>query len=74
MATGAALVLLTLLIVFILQNQADVEIRFFGLDGTIPAGVAMLIAAVAGGGLVGIAGLARVIQLRRLVGRNRQRG
>jgi uncharacterized integral membrane protein len=66
-ATGAALVLLVLLIVFILQNQEHVEVKFLGFDSTVPLGVAMLISAVAGGGLVGVAGLARVIQLRRAV-------
>ena len=68
-ATGAALVLLTLLIVFILQNQTDIDIQFFGFDGTIPTGMAMLIAAVAGGTLVAVAGIARVMQLRRDVRR-----
>ncbi len=70
-ATGAALVLLTLLIVFILQNQDDVEIKLFGFEGTIPVGMALLIAAVTGGGLVAVAGVARVLQLRRDVRRAR---
>lgn len=63
-ATGAALLLLVLLIVFMLQNSTKVEVRFLGLTGTIPLGMAMLISAVAGGVLVAIAGIARVTQLR----------
>lgn len=64
MATGAALLLLVLLIVFILQNSTKVEVQFLGLTGTIPLGMALLIAAVGGGVLVAIAGIARVAQLR----------
>ena len=63
-ATAAALVLLILLIVFVLQNSTKVDVQFLGLTGTIPLGMALLIAAVAGGVLVGIAGVARVAQLR----------
>lgn len=63
-ATAAALVLLILLIVFVLQNSTKVEVHFLGLSGTIPLGMAMLIAAVGGGVVVAIAGGARVAQLR----------
>lgn len=64
-AVTAALLLLVLLVVFILQNQADVRIKFLGWSGTTPVGVALLVAAVAAGVLVGIAATARVTQLRR---------
>jgi uncharacterized integral membrane protein len=63
-ATVAALVLLILLIAFIVQNQDDVRVRFFGLDGTISLGMALFIAAVSGGVLVAVAGAVRIIQLR----------
>ncbi len=63
-ATGAALLLLIMLIVFMLQNSAKVEVHFLSLTGTIPLGLALLIAAVAGGVLVAVAGAARVTQLR----------
>ncbi|WP_253190665.1 lipopolysaccharide assembly protein LapA domain-containing protein [Arthrobacter sp. SRS-W-1-2016] len=63
-ATIAALVLLILLIAFIVQNQDAARVRFFGLDGTISLGIALLIAAVGGGALVAIAGAVRIIQLR----------
>jgi uncharacterized integral membrane protein len=71
-ATGVALVLLVLLIVFILQNSTKVEVRFLGTSGSIPLGMALLIAAVGGGVVVGIAGIARVTQLR-LTARRRRR-
>ncbi|WP_345452153.1 LapA family protein [Arthrobacter gyeryongensis] len=63
-ATVAALVLLILLIAFIVQNQDAARVRFFGLDGTISLGIALLVAAVGGGALVAVAGAVRIIQLR----------
>lgn len=63
-ATVASLILLVLLITFIVQNQEDVTIVFFGLEGTIASGIALLIAAVGGGLLVAVAGAARILQLR----------
>ena len=63
-ATGVALLLLILLIVFILQNSTKVDVHFLGMAGTIPLGMAQLIAAVGGGVVVAIAGVARVTQLR----------
>ena len=63
-ATAAALVLLILLIIFVLQNSTKVEVHFLGLSGTIPLGMALPIAAVGGGVVVAIAGVARVAQLR----------
>ena len=63
-ATAAALLLLVMLIVFILQNTARVEVHYLGLAGSLPLGMALLIAAVGGGVVVAIAGIARVTQLR----------
>jgi uncharacterized integral membrane protein len=71
-ATGVALVLLILLIVFILENSTKVEVQFLGMAGTIPLGMALLIAAVGGGVVVAVAGAARVTQLRRYARSTRQ--
>jgi uncharacterized integral membrane protein len=71
-ATGAALLVLILLIVFILQNSTKVEVHFLGLTGTIPLGMALLIAAVGSGVVVAIAGVARVTQLRMSARRTRR--
>ena len=60
----SALVLL-LLLVFILQNGAPVQISFFALEGTLPVGVALLLAAILGILLVAIPGSVRILQLRR---------
>ncbi|HEX5018936.1 MAG TPA: lipopolysaccharide assembly protein LapA domain-containing protein [Actinomycetes bacterium] len=72
LATGVALVLLILLIVFILQNSTKVEVQFLGMSGTIPLGMALLIAAVGGGVVVAVAGVARVTQLRMNARRTRR--
>jgi uncharacterized integral membrane protein len=60
----SALVLLVLLI-FILQNSAPVQINFLSASGTLPTGVALLLAAIAGLLLVAIPGGLRMLQLRR---------
>jgi uncharacterized integral membrane protein len=72
-AVASALVVLILLIAFILQNQDYVQVKFFGLQGDVPLGIALFIAAVGGGVLVAIAGAARIIQLRLAAHRQRIR-
>jgi uncharacterized integral membrane protein len=70
-AVASALVVLVLLIVFILQNQELVQVKFFGLQGAVALGIALFIAAVGGGVLVAMAGAARIIQLRAAEHRRR---
>ncbi|GAA4360801.1 LapA family protein [Paeniglutamicibacter cryotolerans] len=64
-AVSAGLVLLVLLIILILQNQERVTVNYFGLAGELSLGMALFVAAVAGGILVAIAGAVRLLQLRR---------
>lgn len=73
MATVAVLVLLGLLIVFILQNQEQVHVQYFGLVGSVPLGIALSIAAVIGGLLVAVTGTIRIAQLRTAGTRLRHR-
>lgn len=68
---GFALVLL-LLVVFLLQNGQKVEVSYLGATGHMSLAVAMLLSAVAGALLVGIAGAARNLQLRRTARRERR--
>lgn len=63
-AVSAGLVILVLLIIFILQNQERVTVNYLGAAGELSLGMALFIAAVAGGLLVAIAGAARILQLR----------
>ncbi|HEX8519352.1 MAG TPA: LapA family protein, partial [Pseudonocardia sp.] len=60
----SALVLLFLL-VFIIQNDQPVLISFFALEGVLPSGVALLLAAIAGVLLGAVPGTLRILQLRR---------
>jgi len=64
-ALSAGLILLVLLIIFILQNQDRVTVNYLGVSGDLSLGMALFIAAVAGGVLVAIAGAVRILQLRR---------
>jgi uncharacterized integral membrane protein len=73
-AVGAGLALLILLIIFMLQNSVKVDVEFLGAEGTIPLGLALLIAAVGGGVVVAVAGVARITQLRSSVRRSRRAG
>ncbi|WP_082506884.1 LapA family protein [Arthrobacter sp. Leaf337] len=70
-AVATALAVMVLLIIFILQNQDYVQVRYFGLEGAVPLGIALFIAAVGGGVLVAVAGAARIIQLRAAAHRRR---
>lgn len=63
-AVIAGLVMLVLLIIFILQNEARVTVNFFGASGELSLGMALFIAAVGGGILVAIAAAVRILQLR----------
>lgn len=58
-------VVLVFLLVFILQNLDVVTIYFLGFTFSLPIGVALLLAAVAGLLLVAIPGGLRILQLRR---------
>ena len=65
----AAFVLL-LLLIFILQNGQQAQVSFLGAHGSLPMGVALLLAAVFGVLLVALPGTVRILQLRA-VGRRR---
>ncbi|ALE83000.1 hypothetical protein XF36_07395 [Pseudonocardia sp. HH130629-09] len=58
-------VVLIFLLVFILQNTEPVAITFLWMTGTLPIGVALLFAAIAGILLVAVPGTGRILQLRR---------
>ena len=64
-------VVLVLLIIFIAQNTRKTTVSFLAWDGEVPVAVGLLIAAVAGLFLAGLAGMLRILQLRRRVRRDR---
>jgi uncharacterized integral membrane protein len=57
-------VVLLLLLIFVLQNGQSAKISYLGAHGSVPQGVALLLAAVFGILLVALPGTARIIQLR----------
>ncbi len=60
-----------LLLIFILQNDEQVEVSLFGANPDLPLGVALLLAAVLGALIVALLGTARVVQLRLTAKRHR---
>ena len=71
-AAIVAVVGLVFLLIFILENLTRADVYFLGASGTLPIGVAMLFAAVAGALLMALVGSARILQLRRAARRRRQ--
>jgi len=69
---AAAIVVLLLLLIFILENGHRADIAFFGAHASLPLGVALLLAAVAGALIVIIPGTGRIIQLRSTARRHRR--
>jgi uncharacterized integral membrane protein len=67
----AGVLVVILLIIFVAQNTASVEINFLWMSGQISLALAMLIAGVAGAIVAMAVAAARIIQLRRMVRRAR---
>jgi uncharacterized integral membrane protein len=65
-------VILLLLLIFILMNLRRTSISFFGAHASVPIGVGLLLAAVAGALIVIIPGSGRIIQLRITARRHRR--
>lgn len=61
------LLILILLIVFIMQNQQQIELNLFAWSFHFPAGIGYLITAIAGGLIVAMVGMVRMIELSRQV-------
>ncbi|WAC91830.1 LapA family protein [Mycobacterium sp. Aquia_213] len=64
-ALTAGFLILILLLIFITQNTTSTPFQFLGWRWSLPLGVAVLLAAVAGGLLTVAAGTGRILQLRR---------
>ncbi|MFC0675950.1 lipopolysaccharide assembly protein LapA domain-containing protein [Brachybacterium hainanense] len=56
-------IVLVLLLIFVIQNNVPTAFQYFGAHFTLPLGVAMLLAAIAGGLVMGLVGSVRIIQL-----------
>jgi uncharacterized integral membrane protein len=66
----AGFLILIVLLIFITQNTASVQLAFFGWRWSLPLGVSILLAAVGGGLITVAAGTARMYQLRRAAKKN----
>lgn len=64
--------LLILLLVFILQNQQQVQLNLFAWTFSVPAGVGFLLAAIAGALIMAVVGGVRMWELRRQVKASRK--
>ena len=67
-----ALVILTVILVFVFQNSKDVRVSLFGFSGTFPLSVALLGAVILGALMTLALGSVRIFQLRRRVLRKSQ--
>jgi uncharacterized integral membrane protein len=67
---AAGFLILIVLLIFITQNTTSAKIAFLGWHGSLPLGVAILLAAVCGGLITFLAGTARIYQLRRAAKKN----
>ncbi|HXD81150.1 MAG TPA: LapA family protein [Candidatus Acidoferrum sp.] len=72
-AVVIGLVGLVVILVFILQNQATVEVSFLVFKGHLPLAVALLFSLILGALIVVAFGAARILQLRMVAGRARRK-
>ncbi|KAA8957493.1 lipopolysaccharide assembly LapA domain-containing protein [Mycobacterium sp.] len=70
----AGFLILTVLLIFITQNNEPVPLTFLGWHWHLPLGVAVLLAAVGGGLITVLAGTTRIYQLRRAAKRQTPAG
>jgi uncharacterized integral membrane protein len=70
-SVAVGLAVLIVVLIFVLQNLSDASIHFLGAHFRMPVGLLVLAAAIAGGVVVLLVSLARVLQLRLLARRHR---
>ena len=63
---------LVLLLIFILQNLDGVVLELFAWEFTVPLGVTLLLAAIAGAVIMALVGSIRILQIRRAANRQRK--
>jgi uncharacterized integral membrane protein len=73
-ALALGFLVLVLLLVFIMQNGDPTTVHLFGWAWSLPTGIAVLLAAIAGGLVTFLVGTARIIQLRRAAKKNLKAG
>lgn len=71
---ASGFLILIVLLIFIAQNTESAQFAFLGWHWSLPLGVAILFAAVAGGLLTVAVGAVRIFQLRRAAKKNLKGG
>lgn len=69
----AGFVVLILVVIFVIQNPAAVNISFLGAHLRVSLAVAILLSAIAGALVMTAAGTARITQLRQVMRRDRRK-
>lgn len=69
---GFGLFFLLAVLIFIIQNGARARVHFVTLQGSLPLGIALLLAAVGGALVAVLLGAVRITQLRRVASRHRR--
>jgi putative membrane protein len=72
LAVGVSLVLLVLVIIFVAQNEKQANVHFLSFHFKLALGLIILASVVAGGLVVLLISLARVLQLRLMARRHRK--
>lgn len=70
---GFGVFFLLAVLIFIIQNGARAKVHFITLQGSLPLGIALLLAAVGGVLVAVLLGAVRITQLRRVASRHRRR-
>jgi len=73
MALISGVVVLVVVVIFVIQNAAAVNISFLGAHLRVSLAVALLLAAIAGALIMTAAGTARIAQLRQIMRRDRRK-
>ncbi len=70
---GFGTLFLLAVLIFIIQNGSSAKVHFVTLQGSLPLGIALLLAAVGGALVAVLLGAVRITQLRRVASRHRRR-
>jgi len=71
-SVAIGMITLVVILIFILQNQKNVELSFLIFSGRLPLAVALMFAMILGAVIVFAFGAARLLQLRIVAGRARR--
>jgi uncharacterized integral membrane protein len=69
----AGILVLAVVVIFVIQNPATVNVSFLGAHLRVSLAVALLLAAIAGALVMTAAGTARITQLRQVMRRDRRK-